>query len=203
MSTIQLVYGSQTFKNSSTKVHCFVAPTKENARRFPDSVLDKVGTKSRASASTDGYEEHGVWYTSKLASENGVVLMLQASSTRLGASYNNGCVVLALRDDGPLLTVRVKPLPNELAVYSEVPAFVGRADILQRSDFDDYGVFLHNSYIRNHFAEDELEELFDIVMLDHGQQERPQMVTVTTPKGETRKVSIPKEMQRRIRIRKI
>lgn len=203
MGIIQLVHGSQTFKKASSKVNVFIMRADgTNKRDFPNKQLSSIkGSSTQTPAALDGYADHGKWYGTRFESKEGAILMLQASTTFQGSPYNNGCLLLSLREEAPLIKVDVITTPNTNATYQLVPAFSGKADILPVEEAKDYGIVMPKNFINNYFDEEELEELFDINTLTEGTR-RPELIAVRNAKGEERKVSVVKEEGRRVRIRR-
>jgi len=203
MDVIQLIHGSQTFKNASSKVNVFVMRADGTAKRdFPNKQMSSVkGTSTQTPAALDGFADHGKWYGTRYEAKEGAILMLQASTTYHGAPYNNGCMLLALRENAPLLKVDVITPPNNNATYQRVPAFSGKADSITVEESKDYGIVMPKNFINNYFDEEELEELFDVSILTEGTR-RPEMMSVRNEKGRVRKVAVVKEGGRRVRIRR-
>lgn len=203
MSVIQVLHGNQTFKNASTKVNVFVMRADGTDKRdFPNKVIQQVkGAYNAAPAALDGYKDHGMWYNTRYESQDGIVLMVMVSSTYHGNPYANGCLMLHLREDAPLIKVDVNTTYNANAVHTNIPAFQGKADILTLDELEGYGIVLNRNFKNNYFDEEEVEEVFSVNTLSQGSK-RPELLTVKTPEGNVRKVPVVKENGRRIRIRR-
>lgn len=206
MANLTVMYGSQTFSNSSAKIHTFVMQRDGTDRReFPDKQLmaqKAGGSSNKFLAAINGVADHGVWYRKTYEAKNGVVMALSAKTTRNSAPYNNGVMFIALRDTGPLINVNVAICPNRNAVYESILVFQGNGDVLSDEDLENYGIVLPRTVARNTRNAEELEELFTVTTLSPGEA-RPQTIEVRESNGKVRKVQIIPEKSRRIRIRSI
>jgi len=199
--TIQTMHGSQTFHHASNKVNVFLMDGDgTSGRSFPNSKLKSIAKSRTTPAAKDGYDLHGMWQTNVYEAVDAKVLMVQASTSHRGAPYNQGCVLIALREDAPLIKVTVELSPSQNALYPDLPSFVGRGDVLSTYDFDEYGIRFRESFLDNFFDEEELEELFRVERMAPGTS-KPDMLTVQTPEGGTTRVPGDTTSRRRVRIR--
>ncbi len=203
MGSLVVMYGSQTFRSSSAKIHTFVmVGDGSNRRNFPDTALNAMHlppSSTKVMAANTGSDEYGAWFSKKYESKDGVVMALQARTTRNGLRYNDGIVFVALRDTGPLLSIQVNLCPDRKAMLESISVFQGRGDVLSFGELSDYGIELYPSYVNTHMNPEELEELFDIRTLTPG-GEKPVTVEVTKGGRKTRVHVVPVK-SRRIRIR--
>jgi hypothetical protein len=194
--------GSQTFQFSSTKVVVFGMRPGHNERDFLNKFGDIVGPVQRIYASEDNYEEHGVWRKSHCTIPEGTLVMVMVQSSRNGASHADAIVLLRLRDTGPLLQVLVRLGSNRKATYTELPAFVGRADILSVEEAAEYGYTLSPGFVSRFFTQEEVDELIDILELAGGTEPPPDKVIVDVGQGQTRAIAVAPAGRRRVRIRR-
>jgi len=199
--TVTLIHGSQSFSGSSAKINVFCLKTDGTAGRcFPSEVLTKE-TYRKVPASVDGLAVNGVWHHAMYKAMDGVVLMIQAGTTLHGRRYNDAIQILALRSGAPLIAIDCNIPENRLAVTSQCRCFCGRADIINPSELEDYGIVLNRSFVIDHTAADELSELFAVREIAPALEGRPKAVVAQLADGNTKKVLVPAAPKRRIRLR--
>lgn len=202
-NVLTVMYGSHTFDRGSSRVSVVVM--KQNGtgdKELPSTYLTKVSGGSREiPASTDGYAGHGKWYLDNYFSTPGRVIRIQAGNSSNGSPVADGIVLILLRDDAPLIRVRVNLRANRLATYNQLPVFVGRGDVLDLGEYEDHGVVFTERYLRNCANPEEIKELFEVDVLEAGTA-KPTMVEVRRPDKSVTKVAVAPEPARRIRMRR-
>lgn len=197
---ISLVWGKQVFDRSQMKVHAFAYDNTGNTV-FVNKKLDQVQRLQKHLASTDGYEEHGAWYTESIKSENGVLLLLRCSSSRNGSPYSQAGVFLELNNHAPLFQVSVALPPHRLALQDSVNAFIGNAFILTPEEVEDRGYVVKRSLVSNFFEQDEIDELISVTEILPGAS-KPELTEVVDSDGKVKNVLIPAKPKRKLRMRK-
>lgn len=205
-NTINLSYGSQTFKGSSSKITTWAMRCSgDSMRDFPDKALQAMfgtGAYGKTPASSNGLDTHGVWYTRAYENRDGVVLCIQASTTVSGTPYNDGAIFLHLDHNAPLLKVDVSLRPNRDAVYDNITAFVGRGYLIKREELrKNYNIQLRTSYLSRYMDEEEVDELFTVNTISTG-ADRPEFIQVRSSKGKDTVAAIRAPARRRIRLRR-
>lgn len=198
---VEVCYGSQTFSTTSAKVAIFCLLPGNKAKSFPDKVMTQA-RKSSFPASTDGHRLHGFWTTAIYHHVEGMMLMVQVLNSVRGAQRNNASMLLSLRETGPTLMVQANISPHRDAALSKVTAFIGKADIMSPAEAMELGYVLDRNYIDTFFHQDEIEEVFDIQELSPATTDKPEIMEVSEPTGEKRKVLVSPKRKRRIVIRK-
>lgn len=206
-SIVQLMHGHQTFKHASSKINVFAFNIENlqgiQKRCFPSSLLQPLGRATKAPASTDGFADHGHWYTSRLEHKEGVLVMAQVSNTMRGRPYSGASVLLRLREEAPAISLNAKLPAQRDSVYNILPAFIGNADILTVEEATALGAVMTSAYIDNYLDdEEEFEECWDVCGLNDGKSPKPTVERVRTVTGETRAVVVGSQPKRRIRVRR-
>jgi len=201
-----LMYGGQTFRNSSSKVTSHIVepgPQTTRLNKYVGSALQTVpgsSAKMPAAADDDPRMEHGVWYRQAYEMEEGKIFGLKLYSTTSGACRANSMILLRLRSDGPYMTINAVLGPVAAARYQKIPCFQGRADVITPEEAKAYGVTLSPSMIKNLMDPEELEEDFEIIVLDKGQP-KPTKEKVRTATG-VKEVLVKPMAARRVRIKR-
>ena len=201
MQTITTTNGHQTFKKTSAKVYIFAMEGNgTHDRRFLHERGEKVGGMLKTPASSHDTPDNGEWFTSKLQMEEDIVVSISSTISVQGVINAEGVVLLYLRDDAPLISVRVDVRsPKRGAKHQSVTAFIGRADILNVKEAGDFNIVYPRGIISRFFDEEELEEIYTIRELQKGKP-RPTMVRVPTKDGRVKSVRLQKGPRRRVRI---
>jgi hypothetical protein len=197
---VDLMYGSQTFKHGSSKVTIFAYEGEK--RILPSKIMSKVGPGGRTSAAKDGSYANGMWYHSTFEPIEGLVLGIQTYTTFHGATHTNCMLLLQLRNDASTIQVDTNLCISAEATYKTLPAFLGKADVITpRQATKDAGVIFTPFVYKQLFDEEEIEEEFFIHVLAKGRP-RPKLVKVKDSSGRTRRLAIPEEPRRRIKVRR-
>lgn len=201
MQNFSMIYGSQTFKGSSGKVNVFAMLGDGSHRKeFPDKMYKKVQSQ-RIHAGLTETDTHGMFYPTTYEGEDGGVLAIKASATRNGTPWADGMMFVCLRESAPLVKIEVTLPQHRQAAHDRLVAFSGRGDIVFKGELHEHGIVLFNNELRNYFIQEELDELFEVTTLLEGTA-KPKMVTIRTPKGETKIIEEPRQAGRRLRIRR-
>ncbi len=206
-AVVQMMHGHQTFKSASSKINVFAFNIEDlpgvQKRCFPSSLMQALGRPTKAPASTDGFADHGHWYTSRLEHQEGVVLMAQVSNTMRGRPYSGASVLLRLRSEAPAISLNAKLPAHRDSVYNILPAFVGNADILTVEEATTLGAEMTSAYIDNYLDdEEEFDECWEVCGLNEGRSPKPTVEKVKTVTGEMRAVVVGSQPKRRIRVRR-
>ena len=199
-ATIDLCYGSQSFKNSSSKCNVFALATQKGPRNkqraFPSEVLEPAPNTRRhhrtgkivpdtIPAAQDGSDANGIWYKIVLEAKEGTILLLQTSSTMNVRPYYGAALLVALRNDGPLIQVSAKLIQEPLATFNAITIFTGRGDLINPREAQQMGATLRMQYINNYFQADEQKAVFVCQTLNEGTP-KPRLTTVTTADGSVK-----------------
>ena len=214
-ATIDLMYGSQSFRHSSSKVNVFALATTDfpanKSRCFPSDFLEPAPNAARnrrgrvapnvTPARRDGSEINGKWYKIALTSKDGVLLLLQTNSTYHARPYMGAGMLVVLRRDADMIRVDAILTTDASAAFDKIPVFVGRGDIIGHREAIQMGADIKQQYINNYFQRSEQAAAFDITIMETGTL-RPQLTTVTVNGGEQKQMRIPSQPQRRLRFRR-
>ena len=201
LQTFALAWGKQIFDRRQTQIHTFHYGT-QGTTTFVNKVLSPAHRMQKDMASTDRYEGHGAWYRETLMSQNGIILLLKVQDHTHGAVRAQAAAFLELNENAPLLKITVPVCPHRLAKDSEMDAFVGRAYLLSPDEVKTRGYKLRPSFVEAFFDQEELDELLDVEELMGQRAEKPVVTTVVTSKGQRKKVLVPAEPKRKLRMRR-
>lgn len=204
---VQIMHGSQTFRNTSSKVNVFAFNIEKvsgvQARTFPSTLMHVLGRPTKAPAARDQFADHGQWYTSRLEHEEGVILMVQATNTMEGRPYSGASCVVRLRAEAPTITVNAALPSHPNSVYNVLPSFVGNADRLTVKEAVALGCVFTAAYIDNYLSdEEEFDECWEVLGLNEGTSPKPTVEKFKTVTGETKAVVVGSQPRRRIRVRR-
>ena len=204
---IELTYGSQSFPRSSCKVTIFVLDT-ENEKNgntetiFPRKVMGKTVSHNTIPASINGLNSHGRWWVNKYEDREGTLLLVKTTITKSGRPWADAAMVLMTSSMAPLITLDAMPVPYRKATLSTIPAFKGKAYILDKEGMKLAGVKFSDSFIDRYMQDDEIEEVYKVTVHKKGKAE---LSAIKVPGDNQDKVVIaPVSSQpaRKLRIRK-
>lgn len=196
------MYGSQTFKTMSSRVttHSFEPGDDIKLSKFLSKTMSPVRGTSAKLPAKQGSTEHGYWYRQSYLYQEGQILGFRLYGTINGGCRANSMILVRLRADASFIQINAQLHSAAGAAYQEIPVFTGRADILSPAEAVEYGVKISRTMRSNLMDREELEEDFEINVIAQG-TDKPVIEEVKTSSGETRKVAVPKQPGRRIRIR--
>ncbi len=115
---------------------------------------------------------------------NGTILMLQASWKRGATPYRDGCILLRLRQEGPLLNVIAKlPTGRNNLLGDTYSVFQGYADLLSPDEALLHKVAIPSNYLNRFFDMEEIDECFEVQEVHAARVSKPAMSLVSTPQG--------------------
>lgn len=205
---VEIMWGDQTFRGSTAKctVQALVAgdgPNAVTARTYPSKILPKHGHGSKELAARDHDGRYGQWYRNSLRHQDDVLLLYTGGVwINRRPAYDIGLFV-RLRATGPFIQANFL-LPTEpLAVYSSVPIFTGRGDVLSPEEVVNLGYDVPSSLIDNNFDDEELEQGLSVTILGNAIEEKPILQTVEMDDGTKRTVAVPPPPKRILRRRSL
>ncbi len=201
IDTFNIAWGKQTFDRRQTQVHLFCY-TEQATTVFVNRVLHPTHKMSKTLASTDGFPDHGAWYRETIESQTGIMILLKAQDQFNGAVRAQAGAFLELNPNAPLIKIAVPLCSNRLARYDEMDCFIGRAYLLSPEEVEARGYKVRPSFVNAFFDQEEIDELLDVEELMSQRAEKPTVETVTTSKGEQKKMLIADEPKRKLRVRK-
>lgn len=190
------MYGSQSFKHTSSKVVIHACPTDGGKRVFPSSVLSSTRQPRKLAASTDGYEGHGHWYRVEMDGIDGTVLSVQMNVTVNAVTTAASILLLRLRENADVIMVNANLGACNIATYQKLPVFFGSADVLSLREAQELGVEFPQGMLHKYFEEDEIEEDYEIVTISRGQNSDKPVIK----KVGNKKVMVNGAGRRRVRV---
>jgi hypothetical protein len=198
---VKVTSGSQTFRRSSGKLSAFVMKCDDSHRReLHSKVLTANGSGTYIKAHRNDLNEHGTYVAKTFEAKEGQILCLQAQTSKGGGPYSQGMLLIYLREDGPLLTVDFLPIPDRDSSIERIEVFSGRGDILTKDELPEYGISLNKIQLKNFFDQEELDEVFDIKVLDEGTP-KPTKKVIKDAEGNDHVIRVPSKARRKIRIK--
>lgn len=201
-----ICYGSQSFSGdggrggtSGSNYVWLVHSDGSGSKVFPSKVRE-VLSRTVTPAAISGAPEYGQWTRELVATEEGDILMSNATVSINGSIWAQAACFFRIRRGAPLMQLFAKFRPHRLAVNSRMPVFSTRADVLSADELEDYGVSLRASWLAAYCDQEEVDEVYDLVVVAAG-SDRPEMVRIETSAGEVSQ-PVPAQSRRRIRIRR-
>jgi hypothetical protein len=202
--SFMVMYGSQTFKHTSSKVttHVFKPGGPIQFTNYLNNVMVAVrGTSAKVpAASGDHGNDHGQWYRQSYTFEEGRIIGFKFYSTINGGVRAHSIRMVRLRADGPYIAVKANLTPAPKATFVKLPVFTGRADVISAEEARKFGIQISRQMVNNLMDEEELEEDFEIEVIDPGTP-KPVYEVVENTSGEKQVIVKPKS-NRRIRVRR-
>lgn len=200
-SLIEVMFGSQTFRNGSSKVnaYCF---KEDGMRTFPSNILKKHGSSEKFYAARDNYADHGEWFKHRLVAEEGTLLMVTLSVTYNGSPYADAAVAIRLRPDAPLIQVKGSLNQDRDAAFESMVLFLGNGDVIDADEARLLGAQINQGFENRYMDPEEVEEIIEVQTVMDGKTDKPQVTKVRNRDGEERGVVVPKGAKRRIRVRR-
>ena len=127
---------------------------------------------------------HGNMYRDFVTHPNNTIIMVQATHTRNGSPFKDGCVLLRLRRTAAMLNV-VASLPTGPmnVIGDSFSVFQGNADILSVDEARVLGIKVPNGVIDRYFDPDEVNACFALEEIIPESMPRPTVSQVATPNG--------------------
>lgn len=199
--TARLAWGSCTFRHGSTRISAYVfeITDEKTLRVFPKQVLRPEGRPTYQNAAISG--DHGVWSFGSFVHQEGVMVLVQLSTTRGGSPWCDSALIVRLRADAPLIQIGGKTIIAADNNLPTVNCFQGRGDILSPKEANQFGAKLTLNYIEKFLIDrDEREAAFNIRELLPAQAAKPRIETRIIG-GEEKTIVENSRRRRRIKLR--
>lgn len=195
---VQLSYGREVFEKTVIRL-ASLAMKPPNTSEFPSKVFGKSGSSHRVPCSPYP-EAHGSIISDHIQIPDGQVLGFRSSHVFNMLPTRDGIVFIRTRANGALYSIDAKLSGNmQSTIGSYVLMGVLRGDLMDLDDLKAMGFRFSRSYVEQYMTPEEVEECFEITILEPEIAPAPKIEILKTRRGE--QLIVAAKPNRRVRHR--